>query len=242
MEGIADLRKDPDSFIEAVRVLGRDTIYGVEISERLMGVGRFDEALEWLNRNSGVQRTYEIPDLKAKCLIALGRKDEAKDELWRHFLQTFDSDAYNEALSLAKAEESDQMQKEALLAATRSRRLLDALSFLAEEGFLQEAASLILERCKELDGSVHTTLGDISKKLANDYPLSAVILQRLMAEAVLEKGVSKYYGYAVRDLRAAERIGLTVADWGGFKNSEDYIRELHVRHKLKKSFWERYEK
>lgn len=212
MEGIADLRKDPDSFIEAIRVLGRDTIHSVEIAERLMDAVRFDEALEWLNRNTGVQRTYEIPELKAKCLIAFGRKDDAKDVLWRHFLQTFDSDAYNKALSIVKAEERDQLQKEALLAATQSRKLLDALSFLTEEGFLQEAASLILERCKEIDGSVYTTLGDISKKLANDYPLSAVILQRLMAEAVLEKGVSKYYGYAVRDLRAAEHIGLSVAD------------------------------
>ena len=63
-----------------------------------------------------------------------------------------------------------------------------------------------------------------------------------MAEAVLEKGVSKYYGYAVRDLRAAERLGLAVTEWHGFKNTEEYVQELRVKHRLKKALWERYEK
>ena len=242
MEGIADLRKDPDSFIEAVRILGKETVYGVEIAERLMAAGRFAEALEWFNRNSGVQRTYEIPDLKAKCLIALDRKDDARDVLWKHFLQTFDSEAYKEAFTLTKSEEHDQLQREALAAASRSSRLLDALSFLIEEGFLREAASLVLERCQEIDGSVYTTLGAISKELANTYPLPALVLHRLMAEAVLEKGVSKYYGYAVRDLRAAEGLGLAVTEWHGFKNNEEYMQELRVTHRLKKAFWEKYEK
>lgn len=242
MEGIADLRKDPDSFIEAVRILGKETVHGVEIAERLMDTGRFDEAIEWLNRNTGVQRTYEIPDLKAKCLIALGRKDDARDVLWKHFLQTFDSEAYKEALSLAKTEDIEQMKREALTAASKSHKLLDALSFLAEEGFLQEASTLVIERWKEIDGSVYTSLGSISKKLAKEYPLPAIVLHRLMAEAVLEKGVSKYYGYAVRDLHAAERLGLAVTEWRGFKNNEEYMQELRVRHRLKKALWVLYEK
>ena len=242
MEGIADLRKDPDSFIEAVRILGRETVHGVEIAERLMDADRFDEAIEWLNRNSGVQRTYEIPDLKAKCLIALGRKDDARDVLWKHFLQTFDSEAYKEAFSLTKAEEYEQLQREALTAASRSSKLLDALSFLITEGFLREAASLVLERWQAIDGSVYTTVGSVSKKLTNGFPLPALVLHRLMAEAVLEKGVSKYYGYAVRDLRAAERLGLAVTEWRGFKNNEEYMQELRVRHRLKKALWELYKK
>jgi hypothetical protein len=242
MEGIADLRKDPDSFIEAVRILGRETVYGVEIAERLMDADRFDEALEWLNRNIGVQRTYEIPGLKAKCLIALGRKDDARDVLWQYFLQTFDSEAYTDAFPLAKAEEHEQLQREALAAASQSSGLLDALSFLVAKGFLREAASLVLERCQEIDGSVYTTVGSISEKLANSYPLPALVLHRLMAEAVLEKGVSKYYGYSIRDLRAAERLGLAVTEWHGFKNHEEYVQELRVRHRLKKAFWDQYEK
>jgi hypothetical protein len=242
MEGIADIRKDPDSFIEAVRVLGRDTIHGVEIAERFIDAGRFEEALEWLSRNTGVQRTYEIPYLKAKCLIALSRKNEARDVLWKHFLETFTSNAYKEALSLAKPEDIKQMQREALTSASKSNRLLDALSFLAEEKFLREAATLVLERWKEINGSVYTTLGDIAKKLAKDYPLSSVVLHRLMAEAVLDKGISKYYGYAIRDLRSAERLGLEVTEWHDFKNNEEYIQELRGKHRLKKSLWERYEK
>lgn len=242
MEGIADLRKDPDSFIEAVRILGRETVYGVEIAERLMVANRFDEALEWLNSNSGVQRKYDISGLKAKCLIALDRRDEARDVLWKHFLQTFNSESYTEALSLAKSEEHEQLQREALAAASKSSRLLEALSFLVNEGFLQEAASLVLERWQEIDGSVYTTLGAISKVLANGYPLPALVSHRLMAEAVLEKGVSKYYGYAVRDLRAAEHLGAAVTEWQGFKNNEEYVQELRARHRLKKAFWEKYEK
>jgi hypothetical protein len=242
MEGIADIRKDPDSFIEAVSILGRKTIYGVEIAERLMEAGRFEEALEWLNNNSGVQRKYEISDLKAKCLIALNRADDARDVLWEHFLQTFDSGTYKEALALARSEEREQMQREALAAANQSNRLLESLSFLIKEGFLQEAASLVLERWQEIDGSVYTTLGAISKELADGYPLPALVLHRLMAEAVLEKGVSKYYGYSVRNLRAAERLGLAVTEWHGFKNNEEFKQELRVRHRFKKAFWERYEK
>jgi hypothetical protein len=242
MEGIADIRKDPDSFIEAAGILGRKTIYGVEIAERLMAAGRFDEALEWLKSSTGVQRKYEIPYLKAECLITLGRQDDARDVLWKHFLQTFDSKAYKEAFSLAKPEEHEQLQREAMATAIQSSRLLDALSFLVAEGFLREAASLVLERRQEIDGSVYTTLGSISKILANSYPLPALVLHRVMAEAVLEKGVSKYYGHAVRDLRAAERLGLAVTEWHGFKNNGEYIQELRVRHRLKKAFWERYEK
>ncbi len=242
MEGIADIKKDPDGFIEAVSIFGRKTIYGVEIAERLMAAGRFEEALQWLNNSSGVQRKYEIPGLKARCLIALGRKDEAKDSLWNHFLQTFDSEAYKKALSLAKSQEHEKLRREALAAAKKTKRLLEGLSFLINEGFLQEAASLVLERWQEIDESVYTSVGSIAKTLAKSYPLPALVLHRLMAEAVLDKGVSKYYGYAVRDIRAAERLGLAVTEWHGFKNTEEYVRELHVRHKLKKAFWEKYEK
>jgi len=242
MEGIADIRKDPDSFIEAVSIIGKKTVYGVEIAERLMAAGRFDEALEWLNSNSGVQRKYEIPGLKAKCLIALNRKDDARDVLWEHFLQTFDPEAYKKTFSIAKPEEHELLQRQALAAAGQSNKPLDALSFLIEGGFLQEAASLVLERCKEIDGSLYTSVGPISEKLADSYPLPSLVLYRLMAEAVLEKGVSKYYGYAVRDLRAAERLGLAVTEWHGFKNNEVYMQELRVRHRLKKAFWEKYEK
>ncbi len=239
LEKIADLRDDPDGFIEAVTLLGRPMVYCREIAERLIKSVRIEEALDWLYRYDGPYQ-QDIVALKAKGLTALRREAEARDLLWQDFVQTLSQSSYAGALELTPQEEIEERQKEAVKTAKAHRRIHEALSFLMEQVFLSDAASLVINRWKELDGDSYSTLRPAAEKLAADFPLAAVLLRRCLVEAILVKGQSKYYRYAIEDLMQADILSRMVKDWHNIETQEHYLSRLRDRHGKKSSFWSRY--
>ena len=239
LEEIADLRDDPDGFIEAVTLLGRPMVYCREIAERLMKRGRIEEALDWLHRYDGPHQ-HDTVALKAKGLTALGREAEARNMLWQDFVQTLSQSSYAGVLELTPQDEIEERQKEAINTARAHRRIHEALSFLMEQSFLPNAASLVINRWKELDGDTYSTLRPAAEKLAADFPLAAVLLRRCLVEAILEKGQSKYYRYAIEDLMQTDILSRMVKDWHNIETQEHYLSRLRDRHGKKSSFWSRY--
>ncbi|OGW49648.1 MAG: hypothetical protein A2Z50_04305 [Nitrospirae bacterium RBG_19FT_COMBO_42_15] len=239
LEEIADLRDDSDGFIEAVTLLGRPMVYCREIAERLMKRGRIEEALDWLYRYDGPHQ-HDTVALKAKGLTALGREAEARDMLWQDFVQTLSQASYAGVLELTPQKEIEERQKEAVNIARAHRRIHDALSFLMAQGFLSDAASQVIDRWKELDGDTYSTLRPAAEKLAADFPLAAVLLRRCLVDAILEKGQSKHYRYAIEDLMQADILSRMVKDWHYIETQEHYLSRLRDRHGKKSSFWSRY--
>ena len=238
LEEIADLRGDPDGYIEAVSLLGRPEVYAGDIAERLISAKRFEEALEWLARGGRLTH-HNSAELKAKCLVFLGRKGEARELLWQDFLQTLSDAAYVGALKLAPEEEAEELRQVAIEAAKKHSSSLTAISFLLRQGFKPDAAALVVDRWQELNGDHYYTLRPAAEMLEIEFPLSAVLLRRRLIDAILEKANSKYYGYAVSDLRQAERISRMVKDWQGNDDHEHFLQQLRTRHGKKSSFWAR---
>jgi len=102
---LADVEEDVDAFIAAVRVIGSEAGYAVEIAKRLLKAGRAQEALDWLgkvrvrhNRDlddmlyHGGWIKDEVTDLRIAALDALGRKDGAQQVRWTGFTETLDVD------------------------------------------------------------------------------------------------------------------------------------------------------
>ena len=117
---------------------------------------------------------------------------------------------------------------------------LTSLSFLLRQGFVPDAAALVVDRWQELNGDHYYTLRPAAEELEIDFPLSAVLLRRRLIEAILEKAVSKYYGHAVSDLKQVGLVSRMVKDWHDIDDNEHYLHQLRARHGKKSAFWSRY--
>jgi hypothetical protein len=58
------------------------------------------------------------------------------------------------------------------------------------------------------------------------------------AESLLERGSSKQYGYAARDVRHSASLAGRVADEGGIEGHEACVARLKREHGRKYSFWQ----
>lgn len=71
--------------------------------------------------------------------------------------------------------------------------------------------------------------------------LPAIILYRALIEATLSKAISKYYHHAVNYLQHLDKISPKVFSWNGVEDHKSYFDNLKIAHRLKKSFWTRYQ-
>jgi hypothetical protein len=134
------------------------------------------------------------------------------------------------------------MMAAAVAIAKQFKSALAALSFLLGQGLKHEAATLVLERWHEFNGEHYYTLRPASEELGKEFPLPAVLLRRRLVEATLEKGNSKYYKFAIDDLKQAGRVSLKVKDWKGLDDQAQFILRLKTRHGKKTAFWTQYER
>jgi hypothetical protein len=79
---LADLERDADAFIAAIRAGGMESTHALDVAERLISASRPADALDWLDKP---RRRIEDEDddgadtdLRITALEALGRKDEAQ--------------------------------------------------------------------------------------------------------------------------------------------------------------------
>ena len=76
--------------------------------------------------------------------------------------------------------------------------------------------------------------------MARGHPAGAVLLYRVLAEAVLSAGKSKYYRYAIDDLREATLLAEGIADLRGIEEHEAFMARLRSQHGRKWSFWKQW--
>jgi hypothetical protein len=101
------------------------------------------------------------------------------------------------------------------------------------------ATELVHHRLGEIRGEVYFVLRPVADGLAKTDPLAAILLYREMADAVLRRGQSLQYDYAVQDLIAAERLVPNVEDWLGHLPQDAYRRRVATEHRQKRPFWQK---
>jgi hypothetical protein len=242
LKNIADARGDVDGYIEAQRLAGSEDAAVKEIAERLVAVGRLEEALRWAERTD--VRTFErenIARLKVDILDRLGRAEDAQAARWSIFATSLSSDILAEYLGRLPEVSKGEGRQMAITAARGHPDVYRALQLLA--GLAPDiAAELVHHRLGEIQGEVYFVLRPVADRLAETHPVAAILLYREMADAVLRRGQSLQYDHAVRDLIAAERLVPNVADWLGHPSQEAYRRRVATEHRQKRAFWQRMER
>ena len=241
LEEIADAKGDVDGFIAAHEEAGTHLIYVVEIAERLHCAGRAAEALRWLEHPDRRQRFGDdATDLHVAVLEALRRHDEAREMIWRAFERTLWFEKFQAYLDRTPAPEREDARRRAVEVSLASENIHHALRFLIEAGALAEAEDLVLRRSTDLHSRDYGTLRPAAKALTDDHPAGAILLYRLLTEAVLRAGKSQYYRYAIGDLRQATLLAEGGVDWKEIEDHDSFMARLHDQHGRKWSFWKQW--
>src|SRR6266404_4657536 len=249
LERIADARGDVDGYIAARRLAGSEAAAVREIVERLVAVGRLEEALHWAEHtlhwaeHTGVP-TFErenIARLKVDILDRLGRTEDAQAVRWSIFATSLSPDVLAEYLGRLPEVAMGEARQMAIAAALGHPDIHRALHLLAD--FAPDiAAELVRRRLDQIRGEIYFLLRPVADRLAGNHPVAAILLYRKMADAVLRRAQSLHYDHAVRDLVDAVRLVPKVADWLGHLSQEDYRRRVATEHRQKRAFWQRMER
>ncbi len=237
---LADTEGDVDAYIEAIRLGEREPIDAGNVAQRLIGVGRASEALEWLNKDRRVQKPFDldITDLRIAALEALRRQAEAQALRWQAFEVTLSTQHLREHLKRLPDFEDFAVEQKALGYAANFPSALAALVFFVEWPALEAADRLVRERLSELDGRNYECLGKAAERLAEKWPVSATLLYRTLVLSVLERGYSKAYPYAARDLASASILANRLKSDSGISDHTTFQAQLKAKHRRKYGFWQ----
>jgi hypothetical protein len=236
---LADLEQDADAYIASIRAGGMESTHGVEIAARLMTANRPAEALEWLAKSL---RRWEDADsrhvdLMIAALDALGRQDEAQATRWNYFERMLSAEHLRAYLKrLPDFEDFDAEQKALGVAAAHELGEL-ALAFLIDWPALERADQLVHDRFSEFNGAAYYTLRPAAEALEGKYPEAAMLLYRRMIESVLDRGSSKQYRYAARDLQSCARLAPRMREATPIEDHAKFVARLRKVHGRKYGFW-----
>lgn len=240
---IADALGDVDGFVERYSDEERtNPMIAAAIAERMLAVGRADEALAALDqadetyRRGGYWPNWQR--VRIDVLDALGRSDDAQSERWQAFERGLDAGYLRAYLKRLPDFEDIDAEERAIRFASDYPGFHQALAFLIDWPALDRAARMIIARTDELDGDHYGLLTPAADALEQRYPLAATLVLRAMIDLSLDAAKYKRYGHAARHLRTCEHLAGRIEDFAGHPNHADYIADLKQRHGRKSGFWD----
>lgn len=239
LQDIADARGDVDAFIAAQRLAGTENHALKAICERLLQAGRPEEALTRIEQAEvPAHRLWESDDLRIRILDRLGRHEQAQAVRWQAFTRGLSKHTLDEYVDRLPDGERGARRKAAVATAQQHREPHAALALLVALD-VDAAADFVLARHGELNGDSYTGLRAAAQALGSRHPVAAMLLYRLLADAVLARAQSTHYQYAVRDLVAAEQLLPAVPDWFGQQTQGAYREQVVAVHRQKRAFWDK---
>jgi hypothetical protein len=240
---LADLERDTDAFIAAIRAGGLESTHALEVAERLIAANRPAEALDWLDipcqrdEDEDEDDDGTDTDLRIAALEALGRKDEAQSVRWRHFERFLSVEHLRAYLKRLPDFEDFEAEQKALGVAAAHKQTARGLAFFIEWRALDRADRLVRERLTALDGRLYEVLRPAAEALEEKFPEAASLLYRRLIECVLERGSSKQYQYAARDLLSCARLAPHLPAPGTIESHAAFVARLRKAHGRKLGFW-----
>jgi Family of unknown function (DUF6880) len=237
---LADLEDDADAFITAIRAGGMESTHALDVAERLITADRPAEALDWLDkpRRRGEDDDHGADtDLRIRALEGLGRKDEAQSIRWQHFERFLSATHLRAYLKGLPDFEDFEAEQKALDVAAAHKRAARALAFFIEWPALDSADRLVRERASAFDGRLYEVLRPAADALEEKFPEAASLLYRRLIESVLDRGSSKQYKYAARDLLSCTRLAPRLPVPGSVESHAEFISRLQKGHWRKYGFW-----
>lgn len=256
-QSIADALGDVDKYIALIK--SRSVINDItvcDISKRLLAKWRSEEAIDYLLYQpndltvDGVSTeidsekiTYQNVsrlDLLIEAYEAETMLDEAQALKWLMFERDLSQTYYLGLIKHKKGKELESIQTRAFQFATEDYigSINSVLQFLSEIQAYEKIDQLIKDNFSKLDENNYSFYRPLSKTLANaGFPLSACILRRKLIDGILSGAKSKYYKYAVSDLKLSKDYSGAVQNWCGFKNYDEHYKTLKEQHARKIAFW-----
>ena len=209
------------------------------IAERLIGVGRAEEALKRIDQLANRDRTFpeNSPYLRLCALEALGRDEEAQAFRWQVFTQILDSAILRDYLKRLPDFDDVEAEERAMNWALCFPDALSALRFLTAWPAPAAAASLVIARADEIDGGNIAELQSAADKLAPRYPLAGVLVLRLVVEHILANQLTGDYEAAGHLLADLGRLSARVPDWQGKADDARFNQGLWARYGSVSAFW-----
>ncbi|MCJ2066068.1 hypothetical protein MKK63_25680 [Methylobacterium sp. J-088] len=255
-QAIADRRGDSEAYVALESQIAPGSENRTEIAKRLLGLGRAQEALDWIRRKQepNARRTTTRADLIAnfdprvpererlvveiEILDALGRIAEAQNLRWGRFEQELDAPMLRSFLAKLPDFEDEEALHRALDHAGAFPDRHRALAFLTTWPDLRRAARLVTDHPTVWNGALqYNILAPAADVLAQDHPLAATILYRRLIDGILDYGRSPAYPHAARYLAEldglAERLEADVIE----PDPAGYRAKLKRDHGRKHGFW-----
>ncbi len=253
-QAIADARGDLDAYLalEVQHPAWRQN--GMRAAEKLLGAGRFEEALAWLRRTEGsrvrfashadladglINITCDVPRTMLEARILDAMKDHAAAQAlrWAAFESTLQVPVLREYLrKLDDFIEYEELER-AFAYAESSPLSYQALAFFVEWPRLDRAAKLVLSKPGAWDGRHYDVLAEVAPVLEADFPLAATVLYRALLDDILTRAKSAAYGHGARHLARLEALAPDIKDWNDLENHTAYRQGIHKAHGRKAAFW-----
>jgi hypothetical protein len=241
LKDIADAMGDVDGFIAQYDPATRKVPkIAAEIAARLLGAGRADDALGFIER-AEVDKSRWVPRewqaARLDVLEALGRHDEAQAFRLACFQHSLDADHLRTYLKrLADFDDVDAEEK-AMTYAMVYPAALAALQFLIQWPAMSRAAELVRQRYSELDGDHYEVLTPAAEALSARFPLAATLALRAMIDFTLNAGKSSRYQHAARHLAECDALASQIEDFGTVEPHANYVARLRRDLGRKSGFW-----
>ncbi|APC91036.1 MULTISPECIES: DUF6880 family protein [Francisella] len=202
------------------------------------------EPIEYLNKITQVNFYPERDRLLIEAYLLDGNTVEIKKIYYNQIFDSYriNTGAYLSYIKYANAEESQEAKqkiKEHINAKDFGVETIEALYTLGEYDLLEDALVDFAKTNEELDLRYVSDIRKISTSISKEKPLVAVLIRRLLVADCLNGGKSKYYDYAVSDLKKAIEFGEIVENWREIQHPIVYFNFLIERHKRKVGFWNR---
>ena len=235
LQQIADGLGDVDGFIAAVEVAGYPERHAVDVAARLVAASRAEEALQWLDRAD--TSTGRAADVRIDALQALGHEEDARALRWAEATDHLRIGHYRVCAAALPAEDRQAAHEHAVAAAMAHDDALAALAFLLDLPDEAAAERLVTTRHHDLDGRSYGNLLPVAERLADRHPLAALLLYRVLAEAVLDGRRSPAYHHAANYICIANRLGSRIDNWQGHETQDAFIARIRDVHRRKSAFW-----
>ena len=201
-------------------------------------------ALSWIERipEDDTFTAYEREPLLLDIHKRLGNHSEVKRLAWRIFRRHRTGETLDNLLAILGPSDRERLLDDETRTILNAVRLSCAdAEFLLTMGRVEDAERYLLRHVEEFNGEGYTSLLRLADAMETaEMFLVTNLLYRALLDAILTRGISKYYVYGVRYLRKLDKLAASVQTWQGFEPHPKYVKELEIAHARKSAFWGRY--
>lgn len=253
LQVLAVHQQDADAFVALENAKAENRRDTLAVARLLHEAARYDEALEWVRMRPSGMRLLPVggeitsvgPEygarerrlLEADILERLKRKSDAQELRWREFAETLDPLVLKLYLSkLDDFAEFDEMDR-AFAFVMEAGDIYGALDFFVSWPRLDRAAELVLRHEDRWEGRYYEDLAPAAGALADQQPLAATVLYRVLIMDILRRGIGVAYPHAARYLVELTRLVPHLPADARLRHHEDFVDDLRRTHPKKFGFW-----